>query len=165
MKKALVGVLVVTGLALVGCGASENDAAPNTARAGTSSTPASYPTSPVIPAVWDRESIISKLQKASGEYEACKTLGTRECVIATSRGDQVVDSVRAGISNKPEWAPIMEVILEADSASNLLDRQCLSGLAAQESASDMNACTAALRTLSGLADEAEYRLNKTGFSN
>lgn len=59
----------------------------------------------------------------------------------------------------------MEVILEADAASDLLDGQCLSGLAAQESVSDMNACTAALRTLSGLAEEAEYRLNKTGFSN
>ncbi|MCD2109361.1 hypothetical protein O4214_30320 [Rhodococcus erythropolis] len=165
MKKTFVGVFAVAGLILTGCSSGESGAAPDALAPVTSTASTSMPANSAAPIVWDRELIMAKLQKAAGEYEACETMGTRECIVATSRGDQVVDSVRVGIAKTPEWTPVVEAIDEARAASALLGGKCLKGLAGQETVEDMNDCTGALRTLKMLPEEAQYRLTQAGLPN
>lgn len=162
MKKTVAAVAALS-LALLagGCSSDNNSMSASTAPATTTA----QPTKTVAPITWDRDTIMTKLEKASTEYDACKSIGTTTCSVAISRGDQVVDSVRTGIAQLPEWAPVLTAINDAKIASTLLQTKCSSGVAAQESVAEMTECMGALRTVTMLPEEAQARLTLSKSGN
>lgn len=162
MKKTVAAVAALS-LALLasGCSSDNNSVSAST----TPATTITQPTKTVAPITWDRDTIMAKLEKASTEYDACKSIGTTTCSVAISRGDQVVDSVRTGIAQLPEWAPVLTAINDSKIASTLLQTKCSSGVAAQESVAEMTECMGALRTVTMLPEEAQARLTLSKSGN
>ncbi|MDZ7915237.1 MAG: hypothetical protein U5O16_25975 [Rhodococcus sp. (in: high G+C Gram-positive bacteria)] len=101
---------------------------------------------------------MAKLEKASTEYDAYKSIGTTTCSTALSCDDQIVDSVRTGIAQLPEWTPVVTAINDAKTASTLIQTKCSSGVAAQKSVAEMTECMGALRTVTMLPKEAQVQL-------
>ena len=164
MKKTFAAVAAISLALLAGGCSSDNNSASATTKP-TPTTTITQPTKIVAPITWDRDTIMAKLEKASTEYDVCKSIGTTTCSVAISRGDQVVDSVRTGIAQLPEWAPVLMAINDAKIASTLLQTKCSSGVAAQESVAEMTECMGALRTVTMLPEEAQARLTLSKSGN
>ncbi|MEH6802068.1 MAG: hypothetical protein V7697_03585 [Rhodococcus erythropolis] len=161
MNKTFAAAAAISLALLAGGCSSDND---KTTSAPTATT-TTQQTTTAAPITWDRDTIMARLEKASTEYDACKSIGTTTCSTALSRGDQIVDSVRTGIAKLPEWAPVVTAINDAKIASTLLQTKCSSGVAAQKSVSEMTECMGALRTVTGLPEEAQYQLTMSKSGN
>ncbi|MBW4813193.1 hypothetical protein KTN60_03900 [Rhodococcus qingshengii] len=162
MKKTFAAVAAISFVLLAGgCSSDDNSASGTDATTRTTTRP----TTTVVPITWDRDTIMAKLEKASTEYDACKSIGTTTCSTALSRGDQIVDSVRTGIAQLPEWAPVLTAINDAKIASTLLQTKCSTGVTAQKSVSEMTECMGALRTVTMLPEEAQVQLTLSKSGN